>query len=230
MRPYALFDFDGTCIKGDSIVSFLKYSYCQKTLSSGELWKGTAAGLCYKLKRISSEKSKEIAFSFLKGKTWRELEEYGGVFCRECLLPKLRPEAVRVMQVLHEQGYLVLLVSASATFYLKELLMTLPIDGILGTELQLGADGRYNGKILGSSCRDEEKVLRISEYEKLCGEKMDAAQSIAFGDSASDYPMMKLCQRRVGINPKIKLRRLLSKDTKGEIRIWNEPGRMEKQA
>lgn len=223
MRAYALFDFDGTCIRGDSILPFLYYCYRQKHMSLAQLAKSAAAGIAYQLGLRSAEDAKAAALSFLTGKSRQEVQKIGVQFCTQCLVPNLRPEALQTMEQLRKQGCLVLLVTASPAFYLMEMLRHMPIDGILGTELEIDSAGRYSGKMLGRNCRGMEKVARIREYESMCGESLAPEHSAAYGDSASDYPMMQLCARRVGVNPKRKLVRLLQKDACGEVCRWQEP-------
>ena len=93
------------------------------------------------------------------------------------------------MQKLHEhrqQGHYCILVSASPELYLTEWAKQQGFDGILGTRLAV-SDGRLTGKLSGSNCFGEEKVVRIeTEYGKNCWR-----DSFAYSDSATDMPLLK---------------------------------------
>ncbi|NCB05907.1 MAG: haloacid dehalogenase-like hydrolase, partial [Clostridia bacterium] len=72
-KSYALFDFDGTLIPGDSIVLFCRYAarrgLCKKTALLSGAWHAAL----YALRLESARDSKAHALRFLKGKTEKEI-------------------------------------------------------------------------------------------------------------------------------------------------------------
>ena len=106
-KPYALFDFDGTLIRGDSIVRFVRYAHARGLIGAGGL---------------------------LRAALWAAL---GRTFCREELLPRLYPQGVEELRRRHAEGAEVLLVTASPSFYLEALKEELPIQRIIGTRMHV---------------------------------------------------------------------------------------------
>ena len=64
-KSYALFDFDGTLLKGDSIVRFCFFARRQGLCSLAHLRGGARAALGYKLGLSSARQSKASALSQL---------------------------------------------------------------------------------------------------------------------------------------------------------------------
>ncbi len=203
-KPYALFDFDGTLIRGDSIVRFLRYAHRRGLVSAGGL---ARAGLCaalYGLRLLTAEEAKQQSLAFLKGRGEKEVSALAEDFCREALVPALYPEGVRELRQRSAEGAEVLLISASPSFYLEPLKRMLPISAVIATRMDV-EDGVYTGLLFGENCRGVQKPLRLAEYLAARGEMVDYAASWAYGDSAGDTPMLMLCGHKAAVNAKRRL-------------------------
>ena len=204
-KSYAFFDFDGTLIKGDSIISFCFYAYKHKLCSAGHLLYAGIMGVLYHMGLTNPEKSKQAALSFLKGKTRKEVDQLAKDFCNHVLIPNLYPEGVEAIRRHRLDGREVWLVSASTAFYLEPLKRHLRLTGLLGTRMHVDEQGRYSGLIDGHNCRGVEKTLRIAEVLAAKGDMVDYATSYAYGDTAGDIPMLMLCAHKTAVNPRKKL-------------------------
>ena len=76
----------------------------------------------------------------------------------------------------------------------------LGFDGLLATGLD-----EHSRVIV--NCKGEEKVRRIREWLGAQDIRADFAASFAYGDSASDLPMLRLTGHPVQVNPRKKLRK-----------------------
>jgi phosphatidylglycerophosphatase C len=63
----------------------------------------------------------------------------------------------------------------------------LGFDTVLATRLEVDADGRLTGRLVGANCRGPEKVARLREWRS--GELV---VDFAYGDSAGDREMLAL--------------------------------------
>ena len=199
-KPYALFDFDGTLIRGDSIVRFVRYAGRRGLTGAGGLVRAALWAAAYALRLTSAERAKRESLAFLKGRDQAAVEAMGRAFCMEELAPRLYAEGVAELRRRHEEGAEVLLVTASPSFYLEALRDVLPIAQIIGTRMHV-QDGVYTGLIAGENCRGVQKPLRLAEYLAARGDMVDYAASWAYGDSAGDAPMLALCGHKVAVNP-----------------------------
>lgn len=224
-KPYALFDFDGTLIRGDSIVRFVRYARAKGLTGAGGLVRAALWAAAYGLRLATAERAKRASLSFLAGRAQDEVESLGRAFCREELIPRLYPRGVEELRKRHAEGAEVLLITASPAFYLEALKEELPIQRIIGTRLHV-ENGVYTGLIAGENCRGVQKPLRLAEDLAAHGDMVDYAASWAYGDSAGDAPMLALCAHKVGVNPKRKLvRRMKGADGFSVVHWSNETQR-----
>ena len=151
-KPYALFDFDGTLIRGDSIVRFVRYAHARGLIGAGGLLRAALWAAAYGLHLTTAERAKRESLSFLAGREQGGVEALGRAFCREELLPRLYPQGVEELRRRHAEGAEVLLVTASPSFYLEALKEELPIQRIIGTRMHV-ENGVYTGLIAGENCR-----------------------------------------------------------------------------
>ena len=194
-RALAIFDFDGTMIKGDSIVSYLLFAIqrgVESPLRIPSLLLNTWRGLSG---RISAEEGKSRALRFLGAMEPEQREDFNRAFCRQMLLPRLYPKALERLAHHHRQGDGVLLVSASPDIYLRHMQQLLPVEAVLAS-LTL-PDGRVTRNAKG-----EEKVRRVREWVSRQGREVDWANSWAYGDSDHDLPVLRLTGNPVLVNPK----------------------------
>ena len=204
-KAYAFFDFDGTLIKGDSIIRFVLYARQKGLCSTKQLLYAAWMGVKYRIGLTTAEKSKQAAMGFLAGKHHREVEKIAREFCHEVLIPNLYPEGVEAIRRHRLDGLEVWMVSASTAFYLEPLRRHLHLTGLIGTRMHVDENGVYSGLIDGHNCRGVEKPLRIEEVLASTGDMVDYATSYAYGDTAGDIPMLMLCEHKTAVNPKRKL-------------------------
>lgn len=224
LKTYALFDFDGTLIRGDSIILLCLYARRRGWVGAQYLWGAAWAALRYGLKTLPPERAKEHALAFLAGLNPTELEARVAAFYADVLRPRLRPEGVAQVREHVEAGHTVLLVSASSSFYLEPLRRELGLADIIATRWDTDASGALTGRVCGENCRGLQKALRLAEYLASKGDRLDPAASTAYGDSYGDLAMLKLCAHMVAVNPKRKLWRAL-RGLDGARRVcWREPG------
>lgn len=199
----AFFDFDNTLSRGDSVVPFLLYAVRKRFASPSQLLRAVR-GYLHQLRHPDQVSySKSIAFSFIKGRRREEIDALGRDFFREVLCPRFYHDGMSELWQLKAAGYTIVVVTASAEAYMRLLPEFLPVDAVLSTPCET-MDGVYTG-VVGANCRGEEKVRRIQAYLQAQDMEVDA-DSRAYGDSASDAPMLRLTAHPVLVNPRKKLR------------------------
>lgn len=205
-KSYALFDFDGTLLKGDSIVRFCTFAWKKKLCPTRTLLHGGVMAIAYALKLATAERSKEACLHFLVGKSEKEIAKLSLAFCRQILAPRLYSQGKDEIAMHKAAGREVLLITASPSFYLEPMKKILGISDIIGTRMDIDMDGRHTGLICGENCRGLQKPLRLAEYLAAKGDRLHYEDSYAYGDTSGDIPMMMLCANHVAVNPRRKLR------------------------
>ena len=190
----ALFDYDGTVRPGDSILPYLLTAIRRGYAPPAQLPRAAAAFLRQTRDGSYTSKAKAVTLSFIRGRSPGELEELGRAFLA-AQAKRFYPEAVREMRALREAGFEVAAVSASPSVYMRLLPEVLPVDRVICTECVV-RDGAYTGEI-GPNCKGEEKARRVR-----AAFPPETEIGAAYGDSASDAPMLRLAERAVWINPR----------------------------
>ena len=182
----ALFDFDGTITKKDSLLCFIRYSVGNLKFIIGFTILSPII-LAYKFKIISNTKAKEkLLFCFFKNISEEEFRSLATRFSLEYLDTIIRDNAIKTIQKHKKDGDEVVIVSASIECWLKPWCEKNNIK-LLSTKLSF-KNNRYIGKFSTKNCYGQEKVNRIlleynlHQYEKI----------YAYGDSSGDRDMLKL--------------------------------------
>jgi len=222
LKSYALFDFDGTLIRGDSILLFIRYALRHKLCSAVDTLRFITAGALFTMKLISPKRAKEMGLYFLKNSSRAVYSAAAEDFCKTVLMPRLYPEGLKSIQAHLRAGHEVLLISASPAFYLEPLRQMLGFSAVLATRFSAEKDGRFAGEIIGENCRGTQKPVRLREYLAQTGDTLDYETSSAYGDSAHDLPMLRLCAHAYAVNPKPKLQKKLSALHNVTVLTWKE--------
>jgi phosphatidylglycerophosphatase C len=196
-QKLAIFDVDKTIIQNDSMFSFLLYGLKGKPTSVHLVFLAALYSVLYKLNLMDATRAKSAFFSFINYMDERDLRH----FFHTKLKPRIYKQALNEMRFMKQEGYHILLVTASPEAYMKYFNELNEVDGVIGTELLI-KEGRYTGTIKGNNCKGEEKVARIKRYLEEKKIIPDYNSSYAYSDSLSDMPMLNLVKHRYIINSK----------------------------
>lgn len=198
LRTLALFDFDGTMRKGDSIVAYIREARRQGLMSRRQYWCASLCGLWFLLGRKTADAMKTEALSFLSALSDAQRARFDRDFTLKVLLPMVSAEAVKRLKAHQKKGDLTLLVTASTENYMEYVREYLGFDALLATPItRMG--------VVSGNCHGEEKVMRIREYLKKNAIDADFDNSCAYGDSAGDLPMLRMAGHGFRVNPKRRL-------------------------
>ena len=197
---FALFDFDKTLCRGDSVLPYLLYCVRKGHAPVVQVFRAVAGYVKQRIKPSMVTVAKMEALSFIAGRTQEEMDEIARGFFREVQQKRFFKDGLAELQRLRKEGKKILVVSASASVYMRVLPEFMPVDAVLATVCAVDADGRYNG-LIGENCKGLQKPLRIAEYLAANHMTLDYETSCAYGDSDSDAPMLSLTANPVLVNP-----------------------------
>lgn len=182
----ALFDFDGTLTRKDSLFELIKFIHGKKHFYKGLLILSPYLFL-FQLKVIPNWKAKEKVLTyFFKGMSLDIFQNYCNRFASEIIPVLLREDAMWALKQFKDHGTRIVIVTASAENWVMPW-CSMENIACIATHLEI-KDGRVTGKIEGQNCHGKEKVNRIkktidlSKYNKI----------YAFGDSKGDLQMLQL--------------------------------------
>lgn len=183
----AVFDFDGTLTRRDSLFPFLKLVAGQRRYYWSILLLIPTL-LCYRLGLLPNWQAKEAVLTrFLQGLTAEKLQQLADRFAVQTIPKLLRPEALARLQWHQQQGHQTVLLSASLEIYLRPWGKAMGFDKTIGTRL-LVESGVVTGRIEGKNCYGPEKVERLLEFL----EDFNCYVLYAYGDSKGDRELLAL--------------------------------------
>lgn len=185
----ALFDFDGTITKKDTLFAFIRFTKGRSRFFWGMIrllpWL-----FINRIGITSNAKAKEkILGYFFKKMNYATFKRHGEHFCNERLQSLLRTDAIEKIQWHLSQYHRVIIVSASVREWISPWAEQMGIEWIT-TEMEV-KDNRLTGKFSTPNCNGEEKINRIRQF--LSPE--DYQLIYAYGDTHGDKPMLAMAQK-----------------------------------
>lgn len=183
-RIIAVFDFDGTLVRGDSLVEFARFAVKPWRLVVAVL-RVSPSLIRWKLGRLSGSVAKERLFSALfrgcrlKWFNMRGEEFAGWIDAHVC------PPVLRRLEECNHRGYTTCIVSASLTNWIAPWAEKHGVVQVIATEPAANC-GRLTGRFSTKNCIGKEKVERLKAIFPNRGEYILEV----WGDSAGDNELM----------------------------------------
>lgn len=203
MEKLAIFDIDYTITRKETLMEFFKYLVSKDIKNIKFLPRALYSGLMYGIKVYDEKRVKECFLKFIENIDEAELAKLTKSFYDEKISKILYKDAVDMIKKLKREGYMVVLISASPEFYVKEFYAIKEVDLIIGTKFTFEG-GKFIRKMDGNNCKGEEKVRRLNKVLKEKNIKVDFKNSYMFSDSLSDKPLLDLVGNPYLINYKKK--------------------------
>jgi HAD superfamily hydrolase (TIGR01490 family) len=184
----SVFDFDGTLTRRDSFVPFLRFAFGTRTFAL-RMIRMLPDAVRYLSKGMTRDELKAVLIaSFLKGVQVEWVEQRASEFRKAYWSRLMRPAGLQSVTVEVASGAQVTICSASPRLVLTPFAEELGIK-LIATELEV-IDGKLTGKISGSNCRCEAKVLRL---ESVYG-PLEKFRLRAWGDTRGDHELLAAAQ------------------------------------
>ena len=181
-RSVAVFDFDGTLTRRDTLLPFLRRTRGASRTSiallanSMVLARGLVAG------DDQRDAGKEAVLRhLLAGQDVEELQAAATVFADVVIKRRLNPPVLERVRSHQAEGHELVIVTASPELYVGTIGERLGFHAVLGTRLETDGNGRLTGRLQGRNCRGAEKVERLQAWLGVAD-----ATVYAYGDSAGD--------------------------------------------
>jgi phosphatidylglycerophosphatase C len=187
MKPsLALFDFDGTLTRKDTLFEFVIFVHGKSTFYRMMIsilpWI-----VLMKLNLASAQSVKErLLRKSIGGLPNEKFSRFCEEFCTRILPQLFRETAHEKLIFHHQQGDKIVIVSASPEDWIAPWARTKAIE-VLSTKLKRES-GRISGEIDGLNCNGPEKVRRVKTHLNLA----EYNKVYAYGDSTGDRELLSL--------------------------------------
>ena len=182
----AVFDFDGTITRKDTLLEFIKFSKGKIRFYFGFLlflpWL-----VMMKLKLYPNWKVKQHIFSyFYQGCSIEQFNQWGKHFSSE-IDQLLDPKVIETIKSYQEKGNRVVIISASIENWIKPWAEKSGIDIVLATKIETDKNGLLTGRFLTKNCYGQEKVNRLLEIFP----NRNEYHFTVYGDSRGDKELIE---------------------------------------
>lgn len=211
-RSAAFFDLDRTLMAGSSGFHWARAGARAGLIPRRQLYADAWANLQFRLQGSTDESTarvQERVGALIAGRRPVEFERLAPMVLAG-VLPRLYPRMLEAAYDHQDAGRSVYICTAASQDTAAMLAHVLGFDGGLGTELEVGADGRLTGRLSGPFNYGPGKPVRMRELAEREG--IDLAASWAYSDSASDLPMLRAVGHPVVVNPDAELARVAAQE------------------
>ena len=185
----AAFDFDGTCIQGNSPVMLVRYLVRRRMLSPSVVARILSWAFAYKTRLPQNEAwVRGLVFRAFAGRPVAEVNGFLRDFYDQVIDRRFRADAEAEMAAHEEAGHAV--VCVSATF-----------EPIIAAAMEVGFQGNYTDEVEGEPIEGSEKVVVL---RRLCDELFGAdgwELAWAYGDHHSDRAMLAAAKSAYAVTP-----------------------------
>ncbi len=201
--PIAFFDMDYTLLRKSSSTLYVKYLARRRMISLREMIGVATVTLRYSLNILNFPKATAQLSQYVRGGNALDTQRLCEQWVAEDVIRYIAPRAEARLREHQQRGDLIVLISASTQFVVVPVAQHLNVMPRY-TELEVGADGRFTGQLIGEACYGEGK--------RIWGERIAKQNNISlndctfYTDSYSDKPLLDVVGHPVAINPDRKLR------------------------
>ncbi len=198
----AVFDFDGTCINGNSPVLLVKHLARLRMLRPTVVLRILAWAFAYKFHLPQNETwVRELVFTAFEGKPASEVDAFLGDFYDQSIDPLFRADAQAALIAHAEAGDHVLLVSATFEPIIRRAMLRRPIAHQISTGMLVDDNGCYLAKVDGIPTEGAEKLRAIERYADARFGKGSWKIAFAYADHYSDMPVLEAAEVACAVTP-----------------------------
>lgn len=204
----AFYDVDGTLISINIVHSFAFYAAREPSLlDAARKWGGTVASLplFWAADKLSRKWFNELFYRLYEGMSLDRLETLAEELFEEVIQPKIYPRTIDLIEESRRAGCRQVLISGALDFTLRPLAEYLRVDDFIANRLEF-SEGYATGKLAKPFVGGATKADIMRAYAR--AHDVDLAESWAYSDSYSDFPMLAVVGHPTAVNPDGRLRRV----------------------
>jgi len=194
----AIFDLDNTLLAGDSDYLWGQF-LCERGIVDAQVYEGENERFYKEYLSGSLDIYAFLAFQLrpLAQYDMATLHDWHAQFMAEKIRPIILPQARALLQKHRAQGDTLLIITATNRFITAPIAAEFGVEQLLATDLEL-CDGRYTGRVSGTPCFREGKVVRLREW--LEQQAISLKGSWFYSDSHNDLPLLQLIDHPVAVD------------------------------
>jgi 1-acyl-sn-glycerol-3-phosphate acyltransferase len=203
-KKVAVFDVDGTLIKGQVQRYLLSYLYKNGFITPFYFYKILMWFVLFKLGIVNDPKKiMQSAYLFLKGKDVKSIDAILKTFVEHDLQKYFYEKGKRLVAEHKKSRREIFFISNMPSPLLKYIAEQYGVDHYQGTRLEVDSNNRYTGKVTGNIVFGIDKIEAL--YTLLESGNYTLKKSFGYADHISDIPLLTVLDHRVVVNPTTKM-------------------------
>jgi HAD superfamily hydrolase (TIGR01490 family) len=195
----AIFDLDNTLLGGDSDYSWGEFLIQQGIVDEDHYRRENNRFYEeYKAGTLDIFEFLEFSLAPLARHDMDFLHRLRDQFMEEKIHSIMLPAARELLDRHRQHNHTLLIITATNRFVTKPIADLLGVEHLLATEPQV-INNRYTGKVSGTPCFREGKVIRLRQWLSQHGENLQ--DSWFYSDSHNDLPLLELVNHPVAVDP-----------------------------
>lgn len=207
----AFFDVDGTITRTNVVLAYYTHRITELSLIVKLLWVPWFAITCIFYLIVDSVNRavfNRIFYLSYRGRPVQCKTQMADLIYKNYYRPRIFSGAAELIEKLKDEGYQIVFVTGCLDFLIAPLAEELGADFVYAAEL-VEENGRFTGKLKNMASSNAEKADRVREYARKHG--ISLTDSLAFGDSVADVPMLEVVGHPHVVNPDARLQGLAEK-------------------
>lgn len=198
----AVYDFDGTCISGNSPVLLVLYLVRNKLLPVKTGLRIAFWGVRYKYKLPQNESLvRGLVFKAFCGKPASEVDDYLRLFYDEVVSRRWREAAGCSMRERSAEGCVTMVVSATWDAIATRAQEEHHFDQVVATKMVVDSQGNYTCRVDGLPIEGLEKMRAIERFANEAYGEGNWELAHAYGDHHSDIPLLAAARVAHAVTP-----------------------------
>jgi len=133
--------------------------------------------------------------------TPQELDRWHGEFMQSRIRPMIRAPARALVRRHLQAGDLCAIITATNSFVTAPIAREFGVPHLIATEPER-RDGRFTGRVAGTPCFRDGKLVRLEQWLAGLGRRMAEFEvSTCYSDSHNDLPLLQRVTRPVAVDP-----------------------------
>jgi HAD superfamily hydrolase (TIGR01490 family) len=188
----AIFDFDDTLFKGQSLSEFL--AYMEKKLPLPLMLYAKLRKRFEGSSKHDNKSHKEFLLKPLSYFDKKRFTTYSRQFYDEILKPRLIPSIVNELKEKKQQGYTTIVASGGFDLYVNHFVSDFGVDYCVASAFEFKGSS-FTGKILGEEVLANHKRQKLLEL--MNGHQVNWTESVFYSDHHTDLPIFNLVGKKV---------------------------------
>ena len=201
----ALFDVDGTLIKGSSTFAGTWFLFNRGMIGPRYMLLGLWYAMLHGLGLATYERIYKMGLGVFRGMRVDEIVKLSRLCFEKHVLPRFFDGALEEIRANKELGRKIVLVSAGPRYLVQVIGQWIRADAVVTAGPQVEGE-RVTHILDGPVCAGKGKVWWVRRYLAKLGVSLE--DCVCYGDSVNDLPLLELVGEAVVVNPDPRLRRV----------------------